>query len=411
MRVFYSFGISFYTFLVRIASLRNSKAQLWLKGRKKWGLNLEKIPGDTRPLWIHCSSLGEFEQGRPLIEAIKEKYPEEFILLTFYSPSGYEIRKNYDKADLIMYLPADTIRNARRFIKKVNPKIAVFIKYEFWFNYINELQKHEIPLYSVSAVFRGTQIFFKPSGLWFRKHLRHFTHFFVQNNISESFLKTIGIHKVTVCGDTRVDRVYAISKEFKSVPEIASFSEDSFTVIGGSTWPAEDQLLVQFINRNKDFKLVVAPHELHEKTFQYYEHNVDGKVVRLSQTTVQEAASAAVLIIDSIGLLSSIYKYGQVAVIGGGFKKSIHNILEPAVYGIPVFFGPKYEKFQEAVTMVSEKIAHVIHDYEMLENTLKNYATNNDYLSSQSAKITAFIEGQLGATETVLQELEIKLVK
>lgn len=411
MRVFYSFGISFYTFLVRIASLRNSKARLWLKGRKKWEFILNKIPEDTRPIWIHCSSLGEFEQGRPLIEAIKAKYPDEFILLTFYSPSGYEIRKSYEKADLIMYLPTDTIRNAKRFIKKVNPKLAVFIKYEFWFNFINELKRKDIPLYSVSALFRNNQMFFKTSGHWFRKHLRYFTHFFVQNELSEKLLKDLGIHKVSVCGDTRFDRVYAISKESKSVSEISTFSKNSFTIIGGSTWPVEDQFLVKFINRNSDFKLVVAPHELHEKTYQFYENSIEGKVVRLSQTTEEEASSAKVLIIDSIGLLSAIYKYGKIAVIGGGFRKSIHNILEPAVYGLPVFFGPRYEKFQEAVTMVKGSMAHVIDDYESFENELRKYATNKDYLTSQSQKITTYVESQLGATDAVLQELEIKLVK
>jgi 3-deoxy-D-manno-octulosonic-acid transferase len=410
MRFFYSIGIRLYTFIVWLASIKNEKAKLWLKGRRNWTASLDKIPKNAKPIWIHCSSLGEFEQGRPLIEAIKEKHSDAFILLTFYSPSGYEIRKNYDKADLIMYLPTDTLSNAKKFVRKVNPKLAIFIKYEFWFNYIKVLYRYGVPLYSVSAIFRENQMFFKPIGKWFKKHLNYFTWIFVQNEKSSQLLLDAGVENVSICGDTRYDRVYAIAKESKSVKEIEVFSAGHFTIVAGSTWAVEDQMLVELVNSVPQIKLVVAPHELHEKTYLYYENEVKGKVVRLSRTSASEASEAKVLLIDSIGLLASIYKYGQIAIVGGGFGKGIHNILEPSVYGMPVIFGPRYEKFFEAVTMISEGLVHTVNSYSELQKTIKSYINNKDYLAGQSEKITAFVEHQLGATGVVLQAIEAKLV-
>jgi len=410
MRFFYSIGIRFYTMLVRLASIRNAKAKLWISGRQNWAAQLTKIPDGVKPVWVHCSSLGEFEQGRPLIESIKKKFPDQFILLTFYSPSGFEVRKNYDNADLIMYLPTDTLANAKKFIKSINPAIAIFIKYEFWFNFIYVLHKNHIPLYSVSTIFREDQLFFKSTGKWFRKHLRYFSWFFVQNELSQKLLHSIGVTETSVCGDTRYDRVYAIAKEAKSIDEIDAFSKSGFTIVAGSTWPAEDEMLVKLANQNSGIKLVVAPHELHEKTYAYYENEVDGKVVRLSKTTIEEAALAKVLLVDSIGLLSSIYRYGKVAVVGGGFGKGIHNILEPAVYGMPVIIGPNFEKFYEAVTMHNLELIHVVTDLQELQKVVNNYTNNNDYLARKVEKITAFVEHQLGATEVVLQGIENKLV-
>lgn len=410
MRVLYSIGIRLYTVLVWFASVKNPKAKLWLKGRRGWRLLLGKIPENIRPVWVHCSSLGEFEQGRPLIEAIKKKYPDTFILLTFYSPSGFEIRKNYDKADLIMYLPADTMNNANTFVSRVNPRLAIFIKYEFWFNYISVLHKKDIQLYSVSAIFRPNQIFFKSIGKWFLKHLDYFSRFFVQNDVSAKLMVKHGIDKVTVCGDTRYDRVYAIAKESKSVKEIAAFGQNSFKIVAGSTWPADDELLIKLVNADPRIKLVVAPHELYEKTYQLYENEVEGQVVRLSVTSELEASGARVLLVDSIGLLASVYKYGQLAFVGGGFGKGIHNILEPAVYGMPVVIGPRFHKFFEAVTMSDLGLVHSVDNYFEFEKLIKTFIDNKDYLAQQSEKITAFVEGQLGATEVVLQAIESKLV-
>lgn len=413
MRFFYTIGILTYRFLIQIAALFNTKAGKWIKGRKNWKQKLETVPKTGKKIcWIHCSSLGEFEQGRPIIEVIRRKHPGIFILLTFYSPSGYEIRKNYEVADLVMYMPSDTPRNAKYFIQKTKPDLAIFVKYEFWFNFIHQLKKNNTPIYSISAIFRPGQIFFKPLGKWFLKHLKMFEHFFVQNEASVKLLQSQQINQVTVSGDTRYDRVYAIANENKDHPVVEKFASDQFTLVAGSTWPEEHEMLVKLASSfPEQLKLIVAPHEMSEKSFNFIETKVNGKVLRLSKTDEKEVSDAQVLIIDSIGILSLLYRYGNAALVGGGFGKGIHNILEPAVYGIPVMFGPGYEKFHEAVEMVQNKIALPINDYEELKLNMKQFIDNKDYLNKKSSATKKFVESQLGATKIIMENIDKKLVE
>lgn len=403
MRLLYTIGIYFYNWLITLAAIRNSKAALWKTGRKNWKSQLTNISQKSPIYWFHSASLGEFEQGRPLIEAIKKQEPETFILLTFFSPSGYEVRKNYAHADLIMYLPSDTIKNARYFIDKVNPQKVFFIKYEFWFNYIHFIHKKQIELYSISTIFRQNQIFFKPYGIWFRKHLKYFDHFFVQNQTSGELLHKIGIDRHTLSGDTRYDRVKDIAMEATEIPEIAAFAKNNFTIVAGSTWNEENEMLISLANKNlTKCKIIIAPHELHEKTYLKIEKECIGKVARLSQSNIEDTKNAQILIIDSIGLLSKIYRYGQVALIGGGFGKGIHNVLEPAVYGVPVMFGPNYKKFHEASTMVNKEIAFPITESTDFEFLIQEFSSNHEYLSQKSKETSSFVGNQLGATQIIL---------
>lgn len=414
MRGLYTTGIRLYVLLISIASLWNSKARQWTNGRKKWQQQLTKalpVRRDRKICWIHCSSLGEFEQSRPIIEALTNRFPDVFILLTFFSPSGYEIRKSYPQADLIMYLPADTPQNAHYFVQAVAPDVAIFIKYEFWLNYINALSKQQIPLYSVSAIFRKNQVFFKSWGKWYRKHLGLFSHFFVQNRQSADLLKAWNITNVTISGDTRYDRVYAIAAQNKPVEAARALAAHNFTLVAGSTWPPEHNLLIRLANEKiSGLRIIIAPHELHEKTFRHLENSINGKVVRYSQTTTAQAADAKVLIIDNIGLLSTLYRYGQAALVGGGFGKGIHNTLEAAVYGIPVMFGPNHQKFHEARTMIEHQIAFSINNYETFYKLLTQFMENKDYYNELSRRITEFINKQLGATEIVLQSIDKELL-
>ncbi|MFO7862561.1 MAG: glycosyltransferase N-terminal domain-containing protein [Salinivirgaceae bacterium] len=408
MRLFYNIGIHTYNLLVFIAALKSNKAKLWINGRKNWKSQLNSIPDNKRIYWFHCASLGEFEQGRPVIEAIKNQSPETFILITFYSPSGYEIRKNYEHADLIMYLPADTSKNATLFIDKVNPDAAFFIKYEFWFNYIQQLHKRNIKLYSISAIFRPNQLFFKSGAAWFRKHLNYFTHFFVQNKQSKTLLENLGISQVTISGDTRYDRVYDIAKANERIPIVEEFSKNHFTVIAGSTWEPENEMLIKLANNTADnVRIVIAPHELHEKTYEKIENNTQAKVVRFSKATPESLTNSKILIIDNIGLLSKLYRYGTIALIGGGFGKGIHNILEPAVYGLPVLFGPNYKKFHEAKTMVNKEIGFAFTDFATFEKTVTRFLNNTAFLNTKIKETTSFVDSQLGATNTIVKHIDI----
>ena len=411
MRSLYSIGISFYTILIRIAAYANTKAGKLIKGRKGWKKELTKIPSDKKVFFFFFSSLGEFEQGRPLIEKIKNKHPEIFILLTFYSPSGYEIRKNYKNADLIMYLPPDTKKNACYFIKHAHPTLAVFIKYEFWYNFIFYAKKEGVKLYSIATLFRNGQIFFKPWGKWFRKHLQYFEHFYAQNEQTALIAEKHDLKKITIAGDTRFDRVAEIASQNEEIDLVKEFAANHFTVIAGSSWPAEHNLLAKLCNHGPDdIKYIIAPHELNEKQYELLEKNIEAKVTRLSQVSETQVKHARVLIIDSIGLLSRLYRYGNVALIGGGFGKGIHNVLEPAVYGLPVIFGPEYKKFHEAVTMVAQKIAFPINNYQQLETIIGKLYHNKEYLREKSTQTRLFVEHQLGATDLILQEIEKQIV-
>ncbi len=404
----YNTGIFLYSLLVKLAVPFSGKAKLFVKGRKNWESQLQKnIEKGSKYIWLHCASLGEFEQGRPLIEAIKKQLPVYKVLLSFYSPSGYEIRKNYPLADVVCYLPADSKRNAERFIQLVQPEKAFFIKYEFWFHYINELKKNRVPLYLVSAIFRENQQFFKNTGWgkWYRKLLLGFEHFFIQNESSAQLLKSIGINNFTVAGDTRFDRVAEIAKNSKPVPLVEKFSGNEPVIIAGSTWKPDEELLSAFINQAQGVKFIIAPHEVTASNINRLQQLLKTKAILLSKADETTIGNFQVLIIDSIGLLSSLYRYGKIAYIGGGFGVGIHNILEAATFGLPVIFGPNYKKFKEAVDLINEGGAfNISNQNELLEvlNTLIQHK-NKCKMSAEICK--KYVTKNTGSTQVIIKKV------
>lgn len=408
MNFLYKTGIFLYAVSVRIASLFNEKAAQFVKGRRNWRKKLaEKIETNARYIWVHCASLGEFEQGRPLIEEIRKQFPEYRILLTFFSPSGYEIRKNYELADIIMYLPLDTRRNAKKFLQLVQPETAFFIKYEYWHYYIGELKKRNIPLYMVSAIFRENQHFFKNStwGKWYRKMLGKIAHLFVQNEKSAQLLQSIGISNFTISGDTRFDRVAAIARGAKEIPVVEKFKGNQPLLIAGSTWKPDEELLAAFINNQPNLKVVFAPHEVTETNMNRLEQLLKTSCVRLSKADENEIHRFQVLIIDSVGLLSSLYRYGNLAYIGGGFGVGIHNILEAATFGLPVIFGTNYEKFKEAVDLKNLGGAFPVQNFNELEKILTSFLNNPHVLSEASAVCKNYVEKNVGATNLIIKKV------
>ncbi len=339
----YTIALRLYALIIKVVALRNPKARQWAEGRKAIFQRIrEKIEENTSPIvWFHSASLGEFEQARPVIEQFRGQYPAYKILLTFFSPSGYEVRKNYAGADYVFYLPLDSRKNARQFISMIKPKAAFFAKYEFWYYYLTELRQQAIPVLSFSAIFRPQQAFFKPYGGFFRGILRNFTHVFVQNEESKQLLNSIGLRNVTVAGDTRFDRVSTVASQRKEIPVVAAFKGDHKLLVIGSSWMQDMDVVIPMLNRfPHPLKVVIAPHELHQDEMQRLEKELKGKIVRFSQVQVESVHNADVLIIDNIGMLSSIYSYADFAYIGGGFGKGIHNILEAATFGMPVFSDP-----------------------------------------------------------------------
>ncbi len=391
---------------VKLVAPFNTRAALLKKGHAKVWDDLKKIKSKGKVVWVHCASLGEFEQGRPLIEAIKEKKPEYKIVITFFSPSGYEVRKDYKYADLVLYLPPDTRRNARRFIESVNPKMAFFIKYEFWYYYFHALKKNEIPLYSVSAIFRENQMFFKWYGFWFRKLLKCVTKFYVQDEASGLLLNKIAITNYVVAGDTRFDRVSAIAESAAGVPLINSFVKGSRALVAGSTWPADEKILAAWINKApSDVKLIIAPHEIDKAHINELIQRFNIPTLCITNITNELPSDTRVLIIDTIGMLSAIYRYGSIAYIGGGFGKGIHNILEAATYGMPVIFGPKYKKFREAVELEKRKGGFAIHTYEQFVKVMNELWSEDEKKLVKAGEIAAeYVESMKGATELILQE-------
>jgi 3-deoxy-D-manno-octulosonic-acid transferase len=408
MNALYNLTIFAYSVLIRIAAPFNIKAKQLTLGRKRAFPDLEKqIKHDKPIIWVHCASLGEFEQGRPLIEAIKTQHPEYQILLTFFSPSGYEIRKNYNLADYVAYLPADTPKNAKRLISMVNPEKVFFVKYEFWHHYITELKKQNIPLYLVSAIFRDNQLFFKNSvsGKWYRKMLFGFEHLFVQDQHSVDLLKSIGVNNATKAGDTRFDRVAAIARTGKTVPLIEKFKGANRVVVVGSSWRPDEDLLVQYINQHPEIKFIIAPHEIKEPNIERLTGQLDNRWARYTKTTENEVINKQVLIIDTIGLLSTIYRYAEVAYIGGGFGVGIHNTLEAAIFNIPVVFGPNYNKFNEAVSMAQKGIAYPITTYAELENVFDRLLSDPERRKKIAAESAAYTSENVGATQLILQKV------
>ena len=404
MRLLYDLGIRLYYLLILLVSLFNKKARQWIRGRKGLMKKIESTIDPALPLiWFHCSSLGEFEQGRPLIESIRKRDPGKNILLTFYSPSGYEIRKDYPEADFVFYLPLDTRKNARRFFSMLNIEKAYFIKYEFWYHLLTCLKDQNIPAYLVSGIFRKEQVFFRPWGKWFRKILVSFDHLFVQQQSSLDLLERIGIQNVSLAGDTRFDRVRAIVHGIKKDPRFTAFVDSTPTIIAGSTWPQDEELLVRFINNtDRPIKWIIAPHEIHESRINHLAVQLNKKYQRYTSLTDSDLPQTIVIIIDTIGILSSLYQYGKVAYIGGGFGKGIHNTLEAATFGLPVIFGPKYQKFQEAVDLVDTQAAYPIHDYASFDAILSNLLDDQLLLNTSGESARKLVLDNLGATEQIL---------
>lgn len=406
MAFLYNIGIRAYETGIRIVSPFNEKAALWIKGRKKIREKIREIrKGPERLVWFHAASLGEFEQGRPVMEALKQEQPDTRILLTFFSPSGYEIRKNYQGADYIFYLPSDTPANARFLVEHLKPDAAVFVKYEFWYNYLHELYKHHIPVYLISAIFRPEQPFFKSWGGLHRKMLHFFTRLFVQDEESVKLLTSIGISNAVQTGDTRFDRVQQIAGQARNIEKAEKFLNGAPAVVCGSTWPPDEELLFNYINHySGPYKWVIVPHEIGESHLKSIFEKCRKKIARYTDET-QDVSEADVLLIDCIGLLSSLYRYGNIAYIGGGFGVGIHNTLEAAVYGIPVIFGPKYQKFNEAVSLLRQGGAFSIRNGQELNDLLNTLTTAPRSVTEAGQKARDYVDSQVGATDCILKYL------
>lgn len=413
MQQIYSFLVVCYGLSIRVASVFNKKAALWVKGRLQyWSILQNKfasppfcLPG-RKLAWFHCASLGEFEQGRPIIETFKEQHPEYLILLTFYSPSGYEVRKAYTGADLILYLPLDTRKNVKRFVDTVKPDIAFYVKYEFWFNFLSYLQEKKIPTFLVSAIFRPEQHFFKGYAEWPRKILKGFTKIFVQNAGSKELLQFIGIENVEVCGDTRFDRVMAVASKPQAIEIARAFSLNHKVLVAGSTWPADEDLIFKLIYQNKqNLRFIIAPHEISEVHISALMQRAGKSAVRFSKTTVEEVKNAEILIIDSIGMLSALYQYGTIAYIGGGFGAGIHNILEAAAFGLPVFMGPNFQKFNEAKELVELRGAFEVSKPDEFIKKVNVLFNDKEELARAVKVNKTYVNSGCGATEIILKRV------
>ena len=431
----YNLVIYIYLLGVAIASLFNEKVRkMWRGERDAFRVLREKVDPESQYVWFHAASLGEFEQGRPLMEQLRREHPEYKILLTFFSPSGYEVRKNYEGADIICYLPLDTITNARRFLRTIHPVMAFFIKYEFWYNYLHILKHRNVPVYSVSSIFRPDQVFFKWYGKQYSRVLKCFTHFYVQNEVSRELLARLGITCVTVTGDTRFDRVLQIKEQAKNLPLAESFVKDTpYVFVAGSSWPPDEDIFIKYFKKHPEWKLIIAPHVIGEDHLQQIEKQLDAIGYRHSRYTkkthpqplpigrgedtpsgVQGSSSSpsqggvgggSALIIDCFGLLSSIYRYGTLAYVGGGFGAGIHNLPEAAAWGIPVFFGPNNQKFQEAQELKLNGGGIEIHGYEDFERYMQELTERPDTLKRRGEAAGSYVRQRAGATTTILDDV------
>lgn len=393
---------------MKLASPFVSKAKLWTSGRKDVISSVKKWRASQqgRVIWIHCASLGEFEQGRPIIEFIKSNYPDIRILLTFFSPSGYEIRKNYHQADFICYLPLDTPSLSREFVHAANPSAAIFVKYEYWANYFFQLKKEHIPLFIVSGIFREDQRFFGSQKAFWSDVFSCVNHFFLQNKNSQLLLKRISDRPSTVCGDTRYDRVEAIAKDFQPIAQIAAFAEGTNVIIGGSTYSTEEKIIRELLDEHSNWKAIIAPHEIEESRLKEIEQLYGSMIVRFSQWNKEASKGARVMLIDNMGMLSRIYHYGQVALIGGGFGKGIHNTLEAAVYGMPLFFGPRYHKFDEAIQLIENGGAESSDEISGLQNRITLAMKDLEKRKKMGTSARVQVEDNLGSVAIIVKHLE-----
>lgn len=380
---------------------------MWKGERSTIKLLQQKVDRSSKYIWFHAASLGEFEQGRPLIEHIKAKYPSYKILLTFFSPSGYEVRKDYEGADIVCYLPIDTFRNARRFLNAIHPVMVFFIKYEFWYHYLSILNKRNVPTYSVSSIFRPNQIFFRWYGYEYKKVLRCFTKFFVQNQQSKDLLSSIGINNVEITGDTRFDRVLSIKEKAQALPLIEKFVNHKNTFVAGSSWTPDEEIFIEYFNQHPQWKLIIAPHVVNKEHISAIRNKVKGRVVLYSEINKGDIETADCLIIDCYGLLSSIYQYGDVTYVGGGFGAGIHNVLEAAVWNVPVIFGPNNHNFMEARNLIAIGGGFEINNYDDFDTLLNRFSSSQECLKQAGEQAGHFVETCTGATCRILSSIQL----
>jgi 3-deoxy-D-manno-octulosonic-acid transferase len=410
MPIVYTIIIHLIYFLLLPSAWFSTKARLWINGRKNWRHKLHKWQRPQKSVyWFHAASLGEFEQGLPVIDALKESDPGCSIIISFFSPSGYEVRKDYKNADLVFYLPLDTRYNAKALISILNPDADFFIKYEFWYFILDELKKKGKPVYLLSGIFRPRQVFFRWYGYWFRKNLLAFEHLFVQNEISSTLLNSIGIKNTSITGDTRFDRVAANARKAKDLPTIADFISGSDCIVAGSTWPEDEALLTAYINNaSGDLKFIIAPHEINKGHIDRLIKTIRKSLVLYSHASQKSVREMQVLIIDNIGMLSSIYRYGKIAYIGGGFGKGIHNVLEAAVYGSPVIFGPNYQKHREAIELITAGGGFSVENENGLYLILNKLRTVQDFYANSADRAGNFVMNNTGSTGKIMQHLKNK---
>lgn len=406
----YELIIRLYSLGVAIASLFNPKARKMLKGgREAFGVLADKIDGCSRYAWFHAASLGEFEQGRPIMERLRVEHPEMKILLTFFSPSGYEVRKDYKGADIVCYLPLDTYSNARRFVEAARPAVAFFIKYEFWWNYLRLLKRSGVPVYSVSSIFRPGQVFFRWYARPYARVLRCFTRFFVQNEESRRLLGSMGITDVDVTGDTRFDRVMQIKQAAMKLPLIDAFTYGAKVFVAGSSWPPDEEIFIRYFNAHPEWRLIIAPHVVSEDHLRQIERRLERPVVRYSHATPETVAGAGCLVVDCFGLLSSIYGYATVAYVGGGFGVGIHNLLEAAVWGVPVIFGPNNARFQEAQELKACGGGLEICSYDDFKHVFDNFNASPQAVMAAGTEAANYVREKAGATDVILNAVEPRL--
>lgn len=411
MRLLYSFFIGLYAILIRIASVFNNKAALFVKGRKNIFTYIDKhiYKQSHKIIWIHCASLGEFEQGRPLIEKLKIKHPDHKILLTFFSPSGYEVRKNYDKADWVIYLPMDTNAKAEKFVERINPVMAIFVKYEFWFNYLKVLNDKKIKTYFISVILRKDHYFFKWYGKWALGQLKNIDHFFVQDSSTLKLLNKQQISQATLTGDTRFDRVYEIARQSKPFPVVDTFKGNDLLMVVGSSWQPDEDLIKQFFdiyNSKKlpKLKLLIAPHNLNETNLFRIESTFQHSI-RYSNA-ISVLPKHDVLIIDNVGMLSGLYKYADYTYIGGGFGSAVHNTIEAAVFGMPIFFGPNYHKFKEIHDLIETRSAHCVMNAEDVYKYIDTYINDKELYLRDSKSAADYVKNNIGATDIILNKIK-----
>ncbi len=414
MQAMYTFFIQMYGFAVSIAAHFNPKAKLWISGRKNWKFKMKQaISSDDKIIWVHCSSLGEFEQGRPVMEKIKKEFPNHKLAVSFFSPSGFEIRKDYQGADFIFYLPLDTPKNTKRLIKILHPEVLILVKYEYWYNLLNRLQKKKIPVIVISAVIKEDHLFFRPFANWFQKRISGINHFFVQDNDSQNLLESIGIEQVTVSGDTRFDRVKEIMESNPKLDFMENFKGNSKLIVAGSTWPEDEEILIKFIGEKlpNDWKLIFAPHNIHEKEIKSLSEKISKKTAIYTKSDENQIRNAQIMIVDTVGMLTKIYAYADISYVGGGFTKTgVHNTLEPAVFGVPVIFGPNYENYFEAIDLLENKGAIRFIDQYDFDQKMLNLIENEDERKHRGNAAENYIQKKPNSTELIMEYLK-KIIK